>query len=265
MKILNTTEFEALKKFISENEIDPTFLNYGGFVSQIKPENYKKEYRQNILSFIGMYKIFTDSNLYTFDKENGNNLVLNESQKNEILPIIEERKKTPYFIDIFNSKFNCFGYEYTIYSDDFEKLLSFSNNWWLTQKLEKRFSIDSDLKIENEFKKECENEVLKRIEVLKSKGINILGYEVKKFYDLRNFTRLEFEFIKNEIVKNHKGINQQNHPTHQITRRTKKDIQHRIKDFKEYVLQPTKRRVLLDVHAYGLAYVEIDKLDNFNN
>jgi len=263
-KTLDNTEFIALKNFVSANEIDPTFLNYGGFISEIKKESYKKEYRINVLPFVGMYKIFTDTNLYTFNKENGHDLTLTEAQKNEMLPIIEERQKTPFYIDFFNSKFNCFGYEYTIYSDDFEKLLLFSGNWWTTTRLDKRLHLDVENPIDLELKNEAENQCIKSIEAMKSKGINILGYEVRKFYDLVNFTKDEFKYIQNEIVKNYKGINQNSHPTHQITRRTKKDIQHRIKEFKTYELQPTKRKVLLEVHAYGITYVDLEKITDFN-
>jgi hypothetical protein len=263
MKTLNKTEFQALKKFISENEIDPIFLNYGNFVNEIKAENYKKEYREKITPFIGMYKIFTDSNLYLFDKVNGGNLILTEEQKNEILPIIEERKKTPYFIDYFNTKFNCFGFEYTVYSDDFETLKIFSNNWYTTNKSIEKLSLNTTEEQEKKLFEETKSKCLKFIETLKSKGINVLSFEIRKYYDLVNFTKEEFNYIEKNIIPGYKGINEKSHPTHQITRRTKEDIKHRIKDFKSYVLEPTKREILLDVHEYGITYVPIQEIKNF--
>lgn len=263
MKTLNKTEFKNLKTFLNKTEADPTFLNYGGFLSKIKEFNYHKSYRKKIKPFKGMYKIWLSSSMYQFDKENGYNILLNELQKNEVLPIIENRKKTPYFLDHFNTIFNCYTYDYTIYSDDFEKYLN-SDNWWLTHKTTKKIHLDSNKKTDNNLKNEVLQKCLKQVDFLEKKGLKINGYEVTKRYDNVNFTPSEFRYICDEIIKTNEGINGNRHPTHQITRRMKNDVKHRLNEFKEYVLKPTNRKVLMDIHTYGITYIEIEKIKDFN-
>lgn len=263
MKTLNNIEFQELKAFIQKNEIDPRFLNYGGFVYEIKPKSYKKEYREEMNKYAGMYKIFTDTNLYTLHPNDGHDLILTEQQKTEILPVIEKRQETKYYKDAFNTLYNCYGYEYTIYSDDFENRLM-SQDWWLTVKPSKLIHLNAPKKEDKELKEEVIKQCEEQVKFLNNKGIKVLGFEISKKYELIHFTKEEFKYIVNEIVKDYKGVNKDYHPTHQLTRRTKKDISHRIKDFKEYTLEPTKRKVLLDVHTYGITYVELSKIYKFD-
>lgn len=252
MKILNNKEFLKLKEFLKTCELDPTFLNYGGFIREVKNISYHKDYRDTINKFLGYYKIWFSSQMYQFDKENGYNLLVTKEQSEEVKKILQKRQTEKIYIDWFNSLFNCYTYEYTIYSDDLPKKL-YSGDWWITVKDGKYINLDSDKKTDENLKKEVTKECLKRIEILKSKGIKINGYEVRKEYKNINLSNEEFLWFKTNIV------DRQGHPTHQITRRLKEDVKHRINDFKEYVLEPTKRKALISIENYGLTYIEIEK------
>jgi hypothetical protein len=50
------------------------------------------------------------------------------------------------------------------------------------------------------------------------------------------------------------------HPTHQFSRFTKKGVKHRLKDFKEFTFKSTGRKILMDLHTWGVGYITVDDI-----
>lgn len=252
-------ELKELKKLISEQGLDYSFINYGGFTSKVNPASYHPDHRKERESLKEFFKITVGSIIYQVFK-NEYDVLITKKQNEDFKKFIEEQNKKPKNIKRFNQLFNAFTFEITIYSDVFMDC-TFNKDWYSCNEMKEKLPLNASKEREEELKNEAIKQAKETIKNIESKGRKVDGFEVrKKLLDVHylNEEWNEFRLLVEEIgkKKNIKPI-----IPHQSSRRLKEDVdKKRIKDFKEYTLKSTGRKLLLDVFEYGCAFIEIESI-----
>lgn len=256
MKILNEKEYEQLKVNISEWGLDPVWLNYGGFVSEVNPLSWSPENRHIMEPFTHMYRISVGPVVYSITKDEHCVLINEEQQKNFVEFLAKEQQKKKYK-KWFKDKFNCFTFEATLYYKEIRKS-GMNPSWWYTVKSENLLPLNADEKRIQEAKEELNTRVKSMYDKAK---IKYVGYEIKKVYKSIHYRDSSEWADILTIVHGTNGINKHRHPTHQMTRHLIEDLsKERLKSYKEYTLPSSKRKVLFNVHTWGINYVETEPI-----
>jgi hypothetical protein len=250
---LDKQQYEQLKELIREHGLDADHFNYGNFMYKCKRESYHPEHRDKYPEYTN--RISIGSLIYQLVDDHS--VDLSDEDAKDFKIFIAEQMSQEKYTNNRDDRFNAYTYTYSIYINEM-----IGNKWYVTgnqygNDVLEPLPFDCSDKRDMKLKEAVHAKAMKAVNhIMKTRGYEP-KYRIEKKY-LNKHYRTHDEFL--ELIWMAAELNFQGHPTHQLSRFTVERMSHRIEDFKEHTFKSTGRRVLLDIHQYGINYVAIDKI-----
>jgi hypothetical protein len=258
MRYLTKKEVVQLIEVIKEQGLDPTWLNYGGFLSTFDPNSYHQNHRRLVQKYAGEIQVSVGPLIYQIEdnKNKDYHLLIKDKDLPALEEAINEELESVRFKEYLRSKYNAYTYEITYLSDSYMEKAK-GTEWWFCDKNSPLLPLNPSEERDSKLRGIVEEEIETRLQSIKERGlITVDSFYYRKYYvdvHFRPNTEEWNEYLEYYNLMTNPGV------AHQTSRRTnldKKDL----KGFSEYTFKCTGRKVLMKMGRYGTAFVEVDPI-----